>query len=572
MKITENFLMVSNYNADISWILDYTDNYVIYDRSESDEWTKIFPKEKVIRVANIGWDIYDKFTYIIDNYEKLPQSMILTKGNIFKYISKSEFDKICNKTSFTPLSSGYHRPQMPVAFYDENETYHEKNTNWYLGVFPARYIHSFSQFAKRFGYEAPEYIPFSPGSNYIVTREEIQKYPKEAYVRLRSYIDYTACPGEAQVIERFLYTFWKEKLNIPQETINTHPKNTIENLPLKIKDRLKNTSLGKIFLGILKKIISHTPKHKKIDTRNLTPQNGLSPEEIQQYRKKIHIYDIFTFFNEYDLLEIRLEILDPYVDYFVIIEATETFSGKPKPLYYEENKNRFKKWEHKIIHYVTRDTPQSEDDLRSRLSPVTDILDTQIITDALTSDNVPKGQLHWLKEFYQKESIKKALTHLQNDDICFIGDVDEIWNPEAIIDFSQNDIFKMKQEARPYYLNNRSSEAWAGTLVTKYINIKRNCLNHLRTVSKTYYTYVDNGGWHFTNQGGAENIKTKLESYGHQEFNTSEVKSQIEKRIRENKDFIGRPFTFWIDESTLPEYIQNNKETYKHLFKHDTTT
>jgi beta-1,4-mannosyl-glycoprotein beta-1,4-N-acetylglucosaminyltransferase len=65
------------------------------------------------------------------------------------------------------------------------------------------------------------------------------------------------------------------------------------------------------------------------------------------------------FFNELDLLELRLNILDPYVDYFVISEATITFSGKAKPLYYLENKIRFKKFEDKIIHNIVNDTPNN---------------------------------------------------------------------------------------------------------------------------------------------------------------------------------------------------------------------
>ena len=61
------------------------------------------------------------------------------------------------------------------------------------------------------------------------------------------------------------------------------------------------------------------------------------------------VYDCFMFFNELDLLEIRLNILDPYVDYFVISECDTTFSGNPKKLYYEENKDRFKKFHHKFL-------------------------------------------------------------------------------------------------------------------------------------------------------------------------------------------------------------------------------
>jgi len=280
------------------------------------------------------------------------------------------------------------------------------------------------------------------------------------------------------------------------------------------------------------------------------------------------IYDVFTFFNELDLLEMRLNILDEQVDYFVIIEATETFSGLPKKLFFEENKDKFKNYKHKIIHHVTNNTPVDKNDLRQRLtSNKASDLDREIINNALTSSNVPPGQIHWLKEFYQKESIKKALVNLADDDICFISDVDEIWNPDVKIDYSRDDIFKLRQYVYSYYLNNRSNEPWGGTLMTKYKNIRDNCLNHLRTPSKTKYKYVKNGGWHFTNMGGADQIRKKLESYGHQEFNNEEIKSHLEEKISNNEDFIGRKFKFWIDEKDLPEYILNNKDKYKHLMK-----
>jgi beta-1,4-mannosyl-glycoprotein beta-1,4-N-acetylglucosaminyltransferase len=257
------------------------------------------------------------------------------------------------------------------------------------------------------------------------------------------------------------------------------------------------------------------------------------------------------------------------VDYFVIIEATETFSGKNKELCFEANKERFKRWEKKIIYHVTSDTPKDRDELRRRQveDPKLTELDKQIIKDALTSDNIAPGAIHWFKEFYQKESIKKALVNLRDDDVCFVGDIDEIWDPKTVIDFSKDDIFKLKQVVYSYFVNNRSNEPWAGTLVTKYKNIKENCLNHLRTPRKTTYTYIDNGGWHFTNMGGADAIRKKLESYGHQEYNTDDIKKDMEKKIMENKDFIGRKFKFHVNEKGLPDFLLRNKNKYKHLFK-----
>ena len=71
------------------------------------------------------------------------------------------------------------------------------------------------------------------------------------------------------------------------------------------------------------------------------------------------IYDCFPFFNELDLLEIRLNYLDPYVDHFVLCESNVTFSGISKKYFYLENKNLFEKFEHKIIHVAVDDTPRN---------------------------------------------------------------------------------------------------------------------------------------------------------------------------------------------------------------------
>jgi beta-1,4-mannosyl-glycoprotein beta-1,4-N-acetylglucosaminyltransferase len=282
------------------------------------------------------------------------------------------------------------------------------------------------------------------------------------------------------------------------------------------------------------------------------------------------VYDVFTFFNELDLLELRLDMLYPFVDKFVIVECVETFSGNKKPLYYEENKQRFEKYHDKIIHHITYDPPQSFDDLRQRIiDDSSDELMKQVCIQALTSSNVPPGELHWLKEFYQKENIRRALLGAEDEDLCFIGDLDEIWNPELIYDFVEDHkLYKLKQIVYSLYLNNRSNEPWAATMLTKYKNIKNSCLNHLRNPAKTQYDYVNDGGWHFTFMGGADQIKLKLESYGHQEYNNEVVKNQIENNLAANRDVLGRSnFQFWIDEIGLPEYIIKNKQKYIKFFR-----
>lgn len=246
-------------------------------------------------------------------------------------------------------------------------------------------------------------------------------------------------------------------------------------------------------------------------------------------------YDCFMFFNELDLLEARFNILDPYVDYFVLGESGETFSGKPKPLYFWENKERFAKWLPKIIHVMP---PISQ------------------------SDN------SFQRAFEQKEFLKTGLKDAKDDDIVYYGDLDEIWKPQTITD---DKVYNIQQLNYCYYLNNRSSEEWVGTIVGRYGTIKCGLLRDFRA---NHENILDNGGWHFTNCMGYDNIIKKLESYDHQEYNTSEVKEQLKERMENGEDYVGRafdwrgrPFEFWRDESDLPEYLIKHKDEYKHLFR-----
>ena len=117
------------------------------------------------------------------------------------------------------------------------------------------------------------------------------------------------------------------------------------------------------------------------------------------------IYDCFQFFNELDILKIRLEVMNPIVDKFVISEATETFSGLKKPLYYEENKELFSEFQDKIIHVVVEDTPE--------------------------------GDTHY-RDTFQKNAVTRGLKDCRDDDIVIFSDLDEIPNPEKIKEILQN--------------------------------------------------------------------------------------------------------------------------------------
>lgn len=262
------------------------------------------------------------------------------------------------------------------------------------------------------------------------------------------------------------------------------------------------------------------------------------------------IYDIFTYRGENDILDIRFNVLYPYVDKFIIVEFDETFSGKKKPKYLLKDWNKdWTKFLDKIDYaYITKDEYLKYEDLASN------------------SPNVPKdGPSHWRREFCQKESIKDSLLGLRDEDIVFIGDTDEIWNPEQFKSFTISPC-KLKLKVYSYYLNNRSNEEFWGTIVAQYKDIKGKCLNHLRSTDlpRTQLEF----GYHFTSMGGYENVKRKLiDSYTNDSYASDWVMLNLEANINGNNDFLGRKFNYILDESEWPIYLQDNKAKYKHLLR-----
>lgn len=257
------------------------------------------------------------------------------------------------------------------------------------------------------------------------------------------------------------------------------------------------------------------------------------------------IIDCITYNNEAELFDLRYNILRDHVDEFVVCEAPVTFSGKPKPLYF---KNIIDKYD-KVKYYIIDET------------------DAKLWELAISSPNTV-GADHWKREFVHKESIKKALTHLKDEDIVLIGDCDEIWNPEVVLlkKHGDNRLTKLRQYVYTYFLNQRSSEDWHGTLMAKYGDIKGNILNHLRTAWRDVYLPEEYAGWHFTSMH--HQVKQKLEdSYTKETYANEWVMDNLDMNVIKSRDFLGRNFTYWVDEFNWPEYLKENKDKYKHLLK-----
>jgi beta-1,4-mannosyl-glycoprotein beta-1,4-N-acetylglucosaminyltransferase len=268
------------------------------------------------------------------------------------------------------------------------------------------------------------------------------------------------------------------------------------------------------------------------------------------------IYDCFIFFNELDLLEIRLNELNDVVDKFVIVECTESFSKNNKPLYYNENKNKFSEFHDKIIHIIVDDAPK-------KLSTKTE------------SEN------RWAVEHFQRNCIERGLTECLPNDVILVSDVDEIPRPESITMVTEtlqkeNDdrIISFKQRFFYYFLNGlcvQGSKAapWFGTTACLYkgfIGAEKMRM----TKGSTRFQMLESG-WHFSYLGGADSIAHKIESFSHSEFDNDNIKNRarINDRMRKGLDLFdrpGRPRQVYIEiDDSFPAYIRDNIKKFDHL-------
>ena len=199
------------------------------------------------------------------------------------------------------------------------------------------------------------------------------------------------------------------------------------------------------------------------------------------------IYDCFIFNNEIELLDLRLNILSPYIDKFIITEGDKTFSGISKDSVYLQNKDKFSKWEDKIIHNFI---------------------------------NIPDLPDTWSREIYSRNS-PMSLSIFNDDDLILTSDLDEIPNPEVIEakdEWLTNDThFSFQQKRYVYYINNYETDMWFGTRAATYKYLKNNTIDNIRenTEREEQLTgsIITNGGWHFTFCGGEEMIRTKIKSF-----------------------------------------------------------
>lgn len=202
------------------------------------------------------------------------------------------------------------------------------------------------------------------------------------------------------------------------------------------------------------------------------------------------IYDGFLFFNELEILEMRLKQHAHHVDYFILVESKETFRGDPKPLYFEENKGRFAPYLSKIIH---------------------------IVVDR--KDFFDHEEPFWCREAYQRNQIFLGLKAASMEDTVLISDVDEliddsVFNRLRIYSRQKKGVIKsVCLDQHQFYLNLKHTTPylWVGPIVCRKKHLLHSSADDLRRNRNAFQKMY--GGWHFTYMGGGHKIQQKLQAF-----------------------------------------------------------
>ncbi len=261
------------------------------------------------------------------------------------------------------------------------------------------------------------------------------------------------------------------------------------------------------------------------------------------------IYDCFQYFNEDHILDMRFNILNKYVDYFVISESTRTHQGEPKKINF--NTNNFPKFKNKIK-FIVADY-QSDKKLLNHVGGESPI------------------------EQHQRNSLLKGLEGSNDNDLIILSDSDEIPDLEKLNEIKSTTKFTaFSHKMYMYKLNilNIDESNWIGSRICKkkYFN-QPQYIRNLKFKNYPFWRFdkfryqIIQGGWHFSFLSEPKEIIKKIKSFSHGEFNKEEYVdlNTIEDKILSQKDIFGRGFQLKkvnLDHS-FPKYILNNKTLLK---------
>ena len=224
------------------------------------------------------------------------------------------------------------------------------------------------------------------------------------------------------------------------------------------------------------------------------------------------LIDAFTYFNEKELVELRLKYLDSIVDYFVVIESNITFTGKKKKWNFPDIlKNNLKEFSNKIQYHQ----------LNIELDKIKN-------EESWIIDNI-KGDDFWRIENFQRNYIKTVCKKFSDNDILIISDLDEIPSTKKLNFILNSDFKKIAPIALEQHLfhidcNYLRLESWRGSIVTTMKVCNEFSPQKFRRLRNRISHFTD-GGWSFSSFGGYERIKEKIESYAHSEHNNDKFKN-----------------------------------------------
>lgn len=280
-------------------------------------------------------------------------------------------------------------------------------------------------------------------------------------------------------------------------------------------------------------------------------------------KREFKVFDCFTFFNELDLLEIRLHEYYDVVDYFVIVEATFTHQNNPKRLFFDENKERFAGFLHKIIHVVVDDKPLDFDPIRDKKWVLENFQRNAIMRGLKTADIGDKILISDLDEIIEKEVLEKAIN---KHNLAFFGlrHYAYFLNGRIIKDIKLKYLilaFLSKKYKHKYW----SKKYWFGPVMANFdYNFEpqyyRNNKDNLKLSSAIYLDC----GWHFSYLGGYDKIVEKLNALN-QEFDYEPYKNieYLKSRITNGRDIFNDKTKFKNENLlSLPHFVRINLQNF----------
>lgn len=273
------------------------------------------------------------------------------------------------------------------------------------------------------------------------------------------------------------------------------------------------------------------------------------------------VIDLSIGFNELDLFCIRYHELNKHVDKFVVVEATHTHRGDPKPTYFAD-------W-------------FRSGSAETKLHNAFDDDRIEIITWDNGADFAPLHKDYsWVRENFQREILGMwAVKNLHPDDLCILSDMDEIPSAQSLEDFlwdinyleddaPLHGVWRFKQVLTYLYMNTTAGD-WCGSKIfpvgeiANMTNTTKPMTDLVRYRPEHMITgTIEKGGWHFSSIGGIDKVIEKLSAYAHWEIIEQKSKEDLQDSLSRAVDPFHKNPLIVVDCNYLPRYVLDNLEYF----------